>query len=271
MLIDTHCHLDFPDFETDRAAMMQRAQAAGVSRMITISTRVRRFMTYAALAEAHPNVWCTVGTHPLHVSEETDVTLDELLACAAHPRCVAIGEAGLDYHYDISTRDLQAASFRLQIDAARRTKLPIVIHAREADDDMGDLLEEEMRKGPFGAVLHCYSSGAALARRGLALGFYLSFSGILTFKSSHQLRQIAGETPLDRLLVETDAPYLAPVPHRGKRNEPAFTADTAKVLAEVKGLDAAAIAEHMTANAERLFWKLLETAGARDAEGSVAA
>ena len=268
MLIDTHCHLDFPDFESDRESMMERAAAAGVTRMITISTRVRRFQTYARLAEAHPNVWCTVGTHPLHVLEETDVTLDEVLERAAHPKCVAIGEAGLDYHYDPSTAALQAASFRLQIEAARRTGLPIVIHARDADEDMGDLLEDEMNKGRFGAVLHCYSSGAELAKRGLALGFYLSFSGILTFKSSHALRDIAASTPFDRLLVETDAPYLAPVPHRGKRNEPAFAADTARVLAEVKGLGMAAIAQHTSANAERLFPKLLGQAGAK---GSAAA
>ena len=256
MLIDTHCHLDFPDFDADRATLMQQARAAGVGRVITISTRVKRFASIAALADSDPNIWCTVGTHPLQVMEETDVTLDEIVALAAHKKCVAIGEAGLDYHYDRAPHDVQAKSFRMQIEAARRTALPIVIHARAADDDMGDLLEDEMRNGHFDAVLHCYSSGPRLAHRGLALGFYLSFSGILTFKSSHEIRQIAQEVPLDRLLVETDAPYLAPVPHRGKRNEPAYVADTAAVLAEVKGVSKAEIARQTTENAERLFRRL---------------
>lgn len=256
MLIDTHCHLDFPDFDAYRASLMDRARAAGVERVITISTRVRRFASIAALAESEPNIWCTVGTHPLQVLEETDVTVDELVHLAGHPKCVAIGEAGLDYHYDRAPHDVQAASFRIQIEAARRTGLPIVIHARDADDDMGDLLEDEMQRGAFGAVLHCYSSGPRLARRGLDLGFYLSFSGILTFKSSHEIRQIAADAPLDRLLVETDAPFLAPVPNRGKRNEPAYVADTAKVLAEVKGVSLAEIAAQTTKNAERLFTRL---------------
>ena len=256
MLIDTHCHLDFSDFDADRDAMIARARAAGIGRMITISTRVRAFDRVCALTQAYPDIWCTVGTHPLQAAEETDVGLEEIVALAQHPKCVAIGEAGLDYHHERAPREVQAASFRLQIEAARRTGLPIVVHARAADEDIGDLLEEEMRKAPFAAVLHCYSSGPELARRGLAMGFYLSFSGILTFKSSHALRQIAADAPLDRLLVETDAPYLAPVPHRGRRNEPAFVADTAAMLADIKGVSPAEIARVTTGNADRLFQRL---------------
>ncbi len=256
MLVDTHCHLDFPDFEPDRSEMIARAKARGVQRIITISTRVHRFAQISALAEKDPDIWCSVGTHPHQAAEETDVTADELVVLSAHPKCVAIGEGGLDYHYDKAPRDLQAKSFRIQIEAARRTGLPLVIHARSADEDMGDLLEEEMRKGPFTAVLHCFSSGPELARRGLALGFYLSFSGILTFKGSQDIRDIAKDAPLDRLLVETDAPYLAPVPNRGRRNEPGFVADTAAVLAEVKGVSLSEIARFTTENAERLFTKM---------------
>jgi len=256
MLIDTHCHLDFKDFDEDRAAMLERARAAGVRRMITISTRVRRFHEIAAIAESDPDLWCTVGTHPHNAAEESDIGVDELVKLAMHPKCVGIGEAGLDYHYDRAPRVLQAKGLRTHIEAARATNLPLVIHARSADEDMATLLESEMRRGSFGAVLHCFSSGTELARRGLALGFYLSFSGILTFKASQDLRRIAEETPLDRLLVETDAPYLAPVPHRGQRNEPAFVADTAKVLAELKGLTLEALGILTSENAERLFHKM---------------
>ncbi|HUN12422.1 MAG TPA: TatD family hydrolase, partial [Rhabdaerophilum sp.] len=230
-LTDTHCHLDFPDFAEELDAVITRAGEVGVKRMITIATRVKKAATYRALAERFPNVWFSVGTHPHNAAEEPDVALDDILKVAEHPKCVAIGEGGLDYHYDKSPRDMQAVSFRLQIDAARRTGLPLVIHARAADDDMIAILEDEMAKGAFKAVLHCFSSGTELARRGVALGLYLSFSGILTFRNSEDIRKIAAEAPEDRLLVETDAPYLAPVPHRGKRNEPAFTAQTAAVLA----------------------------------------
>ena len=255
-LIDSHCHLDFPDFEADRPSFIARAQAAGVERMVTISTRVRQFARVAAIAEQFPSVWCSVGTHPHQAAEETDVTAAEIAALCAHPRCVAIGEAGLDYHYDKSPRHLQERSFRLQIGVARLTGLPLVIHARDADDDMIAILEAEHRAGAFGAILHCFSSGAALARAGLALGFMVSFSGILTFKGSHALREIAADVPLDRLLVETDAPFLAPVPHRGKRNEPAFVTETARVLAEVKGVSFDEIASATTANALRTFAKM---------------
>jgi len=255
-LTDTHCHLDFPDFAEELDAVIARAGEVGVERMITIATRVKKAATYSALAERFPNVWFSVGTHPHNAAEEPDVTLDDILKVAEHPKCVAIGEGGLDYHYDKSPRDQQAASFRLQIDAARRTGLPLVIHARAADDDMIAILEDEMAKGAFKAVLHCFSSGAELARRGVALGLYLSFSGILTFRNSEDIRKIAAEAPEDRLLVETDAPYLAPVPHRGKRNEPAFTAQTAAVLADVRGKPLETLAPVLEANTNRLFSKL---------------
>lgn len=255
-LTDTHCHLDFPDFAEELDAVIARAGEIGVKRMITIATRVKKAATYSALAERFPNVWFSVGTHPHNAAEEPDVTLDDILKVAEHPKCVAIGEGGLDYHYDKSPRDMQAISFRLQIDAARRTGLPLVIHARAADDDMIAILEDEMAKGMFKAVLHCFSSGAELARRGVALGLYLSFSGILTFRNSEDIRKIAAEAPEDRLLVETDAPYLAPVPHRGKRNEPAFTAQTAAVLADVRGKPLETLAPVLEANTNRLFSKL---------------
>lgn len=256
LLTDTHCHLDFPDFAEELDAVVARAGDMGVKRMITIATRVKKVATYRALAERFPNIWFSVGTHPHNAAEEPDVTLDDILAVADHPKCVAIGEGGLDYHYDKSPRDMQATSFRLQIDAARRTGLPLVIHARAADDDMIAILEDEMGKGAFKAVLHCFSSGAELARRGVALGLYLSFSGMLTFKNSEDIRKIAAEAPEDRLLVETDAPYLAPVPHRGKRNEPGYTAHTAQMLAEVRGRPLAALAPVLEANTNRLFSKL---------------
>jgi TatD DNase family protein len=256
MLIDSHCHLDFPDFAEDFDGVLARAAAAGVGAMVTISTRVREFRRYANLAERHANIWCTVGTHPHQAGNETDVTVEELVTLSAHPRCVGIGEAGLDYFYDKAPRDLQRKSLLIHIDAARRTGLPLVIHARDADDDMAAILTEEMGKGAFKAILHCFSSGAALARTGVALGLYVSFSGILTFRNSQALRDIAAELPADRLLVETDAPYLAPVPHRGKRNEPAFVAHTARVLAEVRGLDIAALMELTAANTRRVFAKM---------------
>jgi TatD DNase family protein len=256
MLIDTHCHLDFPDLAADIDGVLARAKAAGVTRMITISTHVAKAATYRAIADAHDNVFFTVGTHPHYADQELDVTADQLVALAEHPKCVGIGEAGLDYHYDKAPREAQVQGLRTHIAAARITQLPLVIHARAADDDMIRILEDETAKGAFPAVLHCFSSGAELARRGLALGFYLSMSGILTFKASAELREIARATPLDRLLVETDAPYLAPMPHRGKRNEPAFTRHTAAVLAEVKSVSLEEIATITTCNAERLFKRL---------------
>jgi TatD DNase family protein len=256
MLIDTHCHLDFPDLEKDLAGVLTRAKAAGVTTCITISTHVKRVDRYRTIAEANDNVFFTVGTHPHYADQELDVTVDDLVRLSDHPKCVGLGEAGLDYHYDKSPRVAQAQGLRTHIAAARITQLPLVIHARAADDDMIRILEEETGKGAFPAVLHCFSSGPDLARCGLALGMYLSMSGILTFKTSDELRSIAADTPLDRLLVETDAPYLAPVPHRGKTNEPAYTAHTAAALAKIKNVSEQDIAAITSQNARRLFSRL---------------
>jgi TatD DNase family protein len=261
MLIDTHCHLDFPDLAADAAGVLARARAAGVGRMITISTHVRRFDSYRAIAEANDDVWFTVGTHPHYADQELDVTPEELVRLAEHPRCVAIGEAGLDYHYDKSPRAAQAQGLRTHIAAARATRLPLVIHARAADEDMIAILEDEMGKGAFPAVLHCFSSGPELAWRGVEMGLYLSFSGILTFKASEELRDIARAAPPDRLLVETDAPYLAPMPHRGKRNEPAYVRHTAEILAGLHGRPAKEMARITTENALRLFSRLPPLSG----------
>lgn len=258
VLVDSHCHLDFPDFAEDMEGVIARARAVGVAKMVTISTRVRRFDAIRAIAEAHDEIFCSVGTHCHNAGEEADIGLDDLLRLAAHPKCVAIGEAGLDYHYDLAPRDLQEKGFRIHIAAARETGLPLVIHSREADDDMARILEEETEEGAFPHLLHCFSSGADLARRSLALGGYVSFSGILTFKKAEEVRAVAEEVPLDRLLLETDAPYLAPLPHRGKRCEPAHVAETAKVLAAVKGVSVEEIALITTSNFHRLFSKVPE-------------
>jgi TatD DNase family protein len=255
MLIDSHCHLDFEDFAADREAVIARARAAGLQRMITISTRVGEFPKIRALAETYDDVYCTVGTHPHNAGEE-EIAAAELVALAQHPKCVGIGEAGLDYHYDYAPRAVAARVFRAHIAAARQTGLPLVIHARDADADVAAILEDEMGKGVFKAVLHCFTSSRRLAEVGLSHGFYVSFSGVLTFKKSDELRAIARDVPDDRLLVETDAPFLAPVPYRGKRNEPAFVAETAKVLAEVKGVSAEALAATTSANVLRLFSKM---------------
>ncbi|MCX7316918.1 MAG: TatD family hydrolase [Hyphomicrobiales bacterium] len=255
MLVDSHCHLDFPELEQDRAGVVARAKAAGVTSMVTISTRVAKFATYAAIAESDPDIWCTVGTHPLGVVEEPDVPLERLLELSAHPKCVGIGEAGLDYHYDTAARDVAERVFRTHIEAARMTKLPLVIHARDCDDDMIRILADEMGKGTFPAVLHCFSSGPRLAEIGVELGLSVSLSGILTFKKSDEIRAIAKRVPLDRLLVETDAPFLAPQKHRGKRNEPSFVVETAKMLADVHGVSDEQMAKITTDNFFSLFSK----------------
>jgi TatD DNase family protein len=256
MLVDSHCHLDFPDFADEREAIVARARAAGIGRMVTISTRVRKFPQVLEIAEQFDEVYCSVGTHPHNADEELDVTADELVRLAAHPKVVAIGEAGLDYHYDKAPRDAQVQGLRTHIAAARITGLPLVIHARSADDDMAAILAEETGKGAFPFILHCFSSDRELAEIGVELGGYVSFSGILTFKNSTELRAIAADVPRDRLLVETDAPYLAPVPFRGKRNEPSFVAQTAAVLAQTIGVSEPEIAEITTDNFFRLFTKM---------------
>lgn len=256
MLVDSHCHLDFPDFAEELDSVVQRAGDAGVGRMVTICTRVRRFQQVLAVAEQYEQVFCSVGTHPHNADEELDVTTEELLNLAQHDKVVAIGEAGLDYHYDKSPRDAQAQGLRVHIAAARQSGLPLVIHSRSADEDMMSILSEETAAGAFPAVLHCFSSGRALAERGIKLGHYVSFSGILTFKNSQDIRDIAAAMPRDRVLVETDAPYLAPVPNRGKRNEPAYTAHTAAVLADVWDVSVDEVWEQTTENFFRLFSKV---------------
>lgn len=256
MLIDTHCHLDFPDFEAERDDIVARAHAAGVKQMITISTRVKKFPTILAIAEKYPSVFCSVGTHPHNADEELDIPVSELVALSQHPRVVAIGEAGLDYFYDNAPRDAQQIGLVNHIAAARETGLPLVIHSRSADEDMASILTAETGKGAFPFLLHCFSSGPELARIGVELGGYVSFSGILTFPKSEELREIAKTVPLERMLVETDAPYLAPKPFRGKRNEPAYVAHTAAVLAETVGVSVDEIARITTENAFRIFSKM---------------
>lgn len=256
MIIDTHCHLDFPDFVDDIDGVIARAHAVGVMRMITISTWVRKYETYKAIAEAHESVWFSVGTHPHQAHEEADVQLETLIELAAHPKCVAIGEAGLDYHYNYSPKDVAERVFRTHIAAARSTGLPLVIHSRDADDDMIRVLEDEMARGPFKALLHCFTGSQRLAQAGLDLGCYISFSGVVTFKKSTDLQAIAITVPEDRLLVETDAPFLAPVPHRGSRNEPSFVVETAKVLAQLKQMSFDNLTAITTQNAHDLFSKL---------------
>lgn len=259
MLIDSHCHLDFPDFADELDAVVARARAAEVERMVTISTRIRRHSEVLAIAERFPDVYCSIGTHPHYAHEELDVSAAELVTLSRAAKVVAIGEAGLDYHYDNSPRGAQERGFRTHIAAARETGLPLVIHSREADDDTARILEEEMGKGAFAAVLHCFTGGRELARRAVALGHFISFTGILTFKKSEELRAIAAGLPVDRILVETDAPYLAPGKYRGKRNEPAYVVETAKVLAETRGVSVDAIAQQTTANFFRLFTKVPST------------
>jgi TatD DNase family protein len=256
MLIDSHCHLDFPELARELDAVLDRARAAGVGLMVTISTRVRQFNELRGLAETHDDVFCSVGTHPHNAAEEPDIMVEELVELSRHPKAVAIGEAGLDYHYDHSPRDMQKKSFRTQIAAARETGLPLIIHARDADADIARMLEEETREGAFPFVLHCFTGGPDLARRGLALGGYISFSGVITFKSADALRDIALAVPFDRLLVETDAPYLAPEPLRGKTNEPAFVVHTAARLAALRGVREADMARTTTENFFRLFKKV---------------
>jgi len=254
-IVDSHCHLDFPDFDGERDDLIARALDAGVTRMVTICTRLRLEPQVRAIAEAYDPVFYAAGTHPMSAADEPLATLEELLALADHPKFVGIGETGLDYHYTAESAEIQKQSLRVHIAAARETKLPLIIHARAADDDMARILREEFDKGAYTCVMHCFSSSAALAIAALEMGFYLSMSGIAAFPKSQELRDIFATAPVDRVLVETDSPYLAPPPFRGKRNEPAYTAHTAKVGAEVFGLSYEDFAKQTTANFERLFWK----------------
>jgi TatD DNase family protein len=255
MLIDSHCHLDFPELAADRAGVLARAKAAGIDGMVTISTRVKRFDEIIAIAEAYPQLWCSVGTHPHHADEELDIFAEDLIRLSAHPKCVAIGEAGLDYFYDNAPREAQAEGLRRHIAASRSTQLPLVIHSRQCDADMAAILREEAGQGAFPFVLHCFTAGMDLARTALELGGYVSFSGIITFKNAEEIREVAKMVPADRYLVETDAPYLAPIPHRGSTNEPSFVAHTAAKVAEVRGIPLAQLGAETTENFFRLFSK----------------
>ena len=252
MLVDSHCHLDFADSAAEREAIISRARAAGVDTMLTISTRLDEFDAVRVIAEAHAGIWCSVGVHPHEAKDHTELSPQKLVALAAHPKVVGIGETGLDFHYDLSPRNIQEQVFRAHIAASRESGLPLIIHARQADREVAWILEKER---PPPGVMHCFSSGRALADAALALGFYISISGIVTFRNAEELRAIVHDLPLERLLVETDAPYLAPVPYRGKRNEPAYVAATAAAVAELKGIDLQHLVAITSANFFRLFGK----------------
>lgn len=261
-LVDSHCHLDFPDLIGDLPGVIARAHAAGVTRMVTICTRHAGLAAVRGIAETYPGVWFAFGIHPMHAHDEAPVTVDDLAAVARHPRMVAIGETGLDYHYTSGTKAIQQASLRIHCAAAHATGLPLIIHARDADDDVARILAEEHRNAPFSGVMHCFSSGAGLARAALDLGFYLSMSGITAFPRSEDLRAIFRAAPPDRILLETDSPYLAPPPFRGKRNEPAYTAHTAAAAARDLGLPLAEFARITSANFDRLFTRAARSAAA---------
>ncbi len=254
-LVDSHCHLDFPNLADDLPEVVDRAREAGVTRMVTICTKLRNEPSVRALAERFDGVFYAAGTHPMSAAEEPMATLDELVALADHPKLVGIGETGLDYHYTADSMAVQQESLRLHIEAARQTRLPLIIHSRDADEDMARILSEEHGAGPFTCVMHCFSSGPELAKIALDLGFYLSMSGIAAFPRSDELREIFASAPLDRILVETDSPYLAPPPYRGKRCEPAYTAHTARKGAETMGVSYETFCAATTANFDRLFWK----------------
>jgi TatD DNase family protein len=256
MLVDSHCHLDFPDFAAEREAVIARARSAGVETMLTISTRLDQFDGVRAIAETYDGIWCSVGAHPHEAADHAALLPQQLVALSAHPKIIGIGETGLDFHYDLSPRDIQEHVFRAHVEASRATGLPLIVHAREADDEIARILDEGR---PPPGVLHCFSSGRGLAEAAIALGFYISISGIVTFRNAEELRRIVCELPLDRLLIETDAPYLAPVPYRGKRNEPAYVAATASAVAALKGLDPQHLAAVTRENFFRLFGKASPT------------
>jgi TatD DNase family protein len=256
MLVDSHCHLDFPDFAPDRAEVLARARNAGVGAMVTIGTKLSRFEEVRAIAESDPAIWCSVGVHPHEAEREGVGDPAPLLAAARHPKVVGIGETGLDYHYKHSAPAAQARSFRAHIAAARESGLPLIVHARDADLDAIRILTDENRIGPYPGVIHCFTASRELAEHAVALGLYISFSGILTFKNARDIQETAKALPLDRILVETDAPYLAPAPNRGKRNEPAFVAHTAAFLARLRGETPERIAAATSENFFRLFAKV---------------
>ncbi len=264
-LIDSHCHLDFEDFEGDFKDVLARAKTAGIQAMVTICTRVSNFPKVRAIAERHDNIFCSVGVHPHSAEKEPHVRAEQLIALSAHPKVVGIGETGLDFYYDQSPRDIQKLLFRQHIAASRDTGLPLIVHTRDADDETIRILEDEYhRVGPFPGLIHCFTASRELAERVINLGFYISLSGILTFKNAEGIRETVRDVvPVDRMLVETDSPYLAPVPNRGKRNEPAFTADTARYVADMLGMDEASFAQQTTANFCRLFSRFSKVQGLR--------
>ncbi len=254
-LVDSHCHLNFPDFKDDIEAVIARAHAAGVEVMQTICTEMEEFDEVAAIAEVHEGIYCSVGVHPNESGEKQMANLAGLLSKTSHPKVIGVGETGLDYHYERSDRAVQQESFRIHIGAARESGLPLIVHTREADDDTVNILTEEMKKGAFKGLIHCFTSSKYLAEKSIELGFYISLSGILTFKSAQDIRDTVRDLPLERLLVETDAPYLAPLPHRGKRNEPSYVAITNRKLAEIKQISEEECARATTENFFRLFDK----------------
>jgi TatD DNase family protein len=260
-IVDSHCHLDFPDFAGELPAILERARAAGVQRMVTICTRLRQESRVRAIAESWPGVYYAAGTHPMNAADEPMATVEELVALARHPKMVGIGESGLDYHYTAQSKAVQQASLRVHIQAAQETGLPLIVHARDADDDVARILADGMKMRPYTCVMHCFSSGEGLARAAVEMGFYLSMSGIAAFPKSDVLRAIFADAPIDRILLETDSPYLAPPPYRGRRNEPAYAAFTAKAGAALFGLAEAEFAAATTANFDRLFTKAVRPAG----------
>jgi TatD DNase family protein len=258
MLVDSHCHLDFPDLFSGLSDVLRRADQMGVGTMLTISTRMSTFANVRAIAEAHDNIFCTVGVHPHSAEEDASVTTEQLVELAQHPKVVGIGETGLDYYYDNSPRDIQQVLFRRHIAAARETGLPLIVHTRDADEDTMSILTEEWEQGAFPGLIHCFSASDTLAQQAVAIGMYISVSGIATFKTADSIRETLKNVPLDRLLVETDAPFLAPVPHRGKTNEPAFVAHTAAKLAEIKSIETDDLADATTENFFKLFSKAVQ-------------
>lgn len=255
MLVDSHCHLDYLARDNDLDGVIARARDAGVGAMITICTKLSEFETVRGIAAREPDVWCSLGVHPHEAEGEGQRSPERLIALAAHEKVVGIGETGLDYYYEHSPREAQKESFRAHIEAARATGLPLIVHTRDADEDTVAILREAYAAGPLSGVIHCFTAGAVLARAALDIGFYISVAGIVTFKKAEALRAVVADVPMDRLLIETDSPYLAPVPMRGKRNEPAFVAHTAAALAKLKGMPVAEIADATTDNAFRLFNK----------------
>ena len=260
MLIDSHCHLDFPDFADELAAVVERAHEAKINTLLTICTQVTNFDLVRAIAERYDGIYCSVGIHPHNAASEPEIRPDHLIQMASHPKVVGIGETGLDYHYDLSPRDRQRKNFRTHIEAARATGLPLIVHSREAEEDTAEILADEVGKGAFTGVMHCFSSRQKRATAAIDLGLYMSMSGIVTFKNANELREIAKDIPDDRLLVETDAPYLAPVPRRGKRNEPAFVTHTAEKVAKLRGVTLESLAVMTTDNFYRLFSKAVRPA-----------